>query len=184
MKLQFRVFSLFGGSVAMRQRLLLWLLLLGERLLQTHAFPGVVLPMQQLLFIDEFGTLGINQLFPEVLVLQQLQHVQTVGVPVEKRETGKHHCSPITFKPVSTVMNPLESAGYLVSVCDGACWWRNMSTSNILEVLGIFRLLPVQQVLEVVNEGFLSKDASLGQNCIQKPEERYRKSSWPSSMIE
>lgn len=46
-----------------------------------------------------------------------------------------------------------------------------MSTSNALEVLGIFRLLPIQQVLEVVNEGFLSKDTSLGQNCIQKPDE-------------
>lgn len=44
----------------------------------------------------------------------------------------------------------------------------DMSTSNILEVLGIFRLLPIQQVLEVVNKGFLSKDTSLGQNCIQK----------------
>lgn len=115
-KLQFTVFSLFGGGIAMWQWLLLWLLLLGECLLQTHAFPGVVLPVQQLLFIDEFGTLGINQLFPEVLILQQLQHVQTVGVPVEKRETEKHHHSPITFKLVSTVV---ESTGisWLSRVC-------------------------------------------------------------------
>lgn len=89
----FIVFSSFGGGVAMRQRLLLRLLLLGQRLLQTHAFPGVVLPVQQLLLIDEFGTLGVDQLFPEVLVLQQLQHVQTVGVPVEEHhpsQTGVH----------------------------------------------------------------------------------------------
>lgn len=97
----------------MRQRLLLWLLLLGERLLQTHAFPGVVLPMQQLLFIDEFGTLGINQLFPEVLVLQQLQHVQTVGVPVEKRET------PLQPHHVQTSFHSDEPTGisWLSSVC-------------------------------------------------------------------
>lgn len=100
----------------MWQRLLLRLLLLCERLLQTHAFPGVVLPMQQLLFIDEFGTLGINQLFPEVLILQQLQHVQTVRVPVEKRETEKRHRSPIAFKSVSTV-DKSNGTSWLSSVC-------------------------------------------------------------------
>lgn len=115
-KLQFTFFSSFCGGIAMRQWLLLWLLLLGERLLQTHAFPGVVLPVQQLLFIDEFGTLGINQLFPKMLVLQQFQHVQTVGVPAEKRETEKHHRSPSTFKLVSTVDKSTD--GYLVSVCE------------------------------------------------------------------
>lgn len=82
----------------------------------------------------------------------------------------------IAFKPVST-MNKAPGISWLSSVYHGVCSWRNMSTSNILEVLGIFRLLPVQQVLEVVNEGFLSKDTSLGQNCIQKPEERYKKSA-------
>lgn len=108
-KSQITVFSLFGGSIAMRQWLLLWLLLLGERLLQTHAFPGVVLPVQQLLFVDEFGTLGINQLFPEVLVLQQLQHVQTVRVPVQKKETPSqpHHIQ---------TGYPLESAIQRLSV--------------------------------------------------------------------
>lgn len=154
----------------MRQWLLLWLLLLGERLLQTHAFPGVVLPMQQLLFIDEFGTLGINQLFPEVLILQQLQHVQAVGVPVEERETEKHLAAPSHSNRFPQRINPVESNGQLVSNGDACADEKTRSTSNILEVLGIFRLLPVQQVLEVVNEGFLSKDASLGQNCIQKPE--------------
>lgn len=83
-KLQSTVFLSLGGSIAMWRRMLLRLLL-SERLLQTHAFPGVVLPVQQLLFINEFGTLSIDQLLPEVLVLQQLQHVQTVRVPVAKR---------------------------------------------------------------------------------------------------
>lgn len=90
----------------MRQGLLLRLLLLSECLLQTHAFPGVVLPVQQLLFINELGTLSIDQLLPEVLILQQLQHVETVRVPVKKREvkkTEKHHHSHITFKLVSKV---------------------------------------------------------------------------------
>lgn len=64
----------------MWRRLLLWLLLLGERLLQPGAFPGVVLPVQQLLLIDELGTLSVDQLLPEVFVLQQLQHVQTVRI--------------------------------------------------------------------------------------------------------
>lgn len=84
-KLQSTVFSSLGGSIAMWRRMLLRLLLLSECLLQTHAFPGVVLPVQQLLFINEFGTLSIDQLLPEVLVLQQLQHVQTVRVPVMEK---------------------------------------------------------------------------------------------------
>lgn len=45
---------------------------------------------------------------------------------------------------------------------------RNTSASDVLEKFGVFRLLPVQQVLEVVNEGSLSQDASLSQNCTQK----------------
>lgn len=65
----------------MRRRLLLRLLLLGQRLLQPRALPGVVLPVQQLLLVDEFGALSVDQLLPEVLVLQQLQHVQAVRVP-------------------------------------------------------------------------------------------------------
>lgn len=69
----------------MRQWLLLRLLLLSECLLQTHAFPGVVLPVQQLLFINELSALSIDQLLPEVLILQQLQHVETVRVPVKKK---------------------------------------------------------------------------------------------------
>lgn len=93
-----------------------------------------------------------------------------------RKEREKNHCSPITFKPVFT-MNKSTGISWLSSVCHCVCSGRNMSTNNILEVLGIFRLLPVQQVLEVVNEGFLSKDTSLGQNCIPKPEERYRKSA-------
>lgn len=69
-----------GGSVSMWRWLLLWLLLFGQRLLQTHALPGVVLPVQQLLLVDELGALSVNQLLPEVLVLQELQHVQAVRV--------------------------------------------------------------------------------------------------------
>lgn len=150
----------------MWRRMLLRLLLLSERLLQTHAFPGVVLPVQQLLFIDEFGTLSIDQLLPEVLVLQQLQHVQTVRVPVEKRRWWKneiHQHIQISF--FSKWIHWNEPVIYCQSVMMCA---DDMSTSNILEVLGIFRLLPIQQVLEVVNKGFLSKDTSLGQNCIEK----------------
>ena len=73
----------------MRRRLLLLLcgLLLGQRLLQARALPGVVLPVQQLLLVDELGTLGVDQLLAEVLVLQQLQHVQAVGVPGRGRRS-------------------------------------------------------------------------------------------------
>lgn len=72
----------------MWRRLLLWLLLLSQRLLHAGAFPGVVLPMQQLLLVDELGALGVDQLLPEVLVLQKLQHVQAVRIPAEGREAG------------------------------------------------------------------------------------------------
>lgn len=65
----------------MLRRLLWCLLLLGQRLLQPRAFPGVMLPVQQLLLIDEFGALSVDQLLPEVFVLQQLQHVEAVRVP-------------------------------------------------------------------------------------------------------
>lgn len=68
----------------MRQQLLLRLLLFGEGLLQSRAFPGVVLPVQQLLLVNELGALSIDQLLPEVLILQQLQHVKTVRVPAER----------------------------------------------------------------------------------------------------
>lgn len=40
-----------------------------------------MLPVQQLLLINELGALSVDLLLPEVLVLQQLQHVQAVGVP-------------------------------------------------------------------------------------------------------
>lgn len=69
-----------GGSVSMRRWLLLWLLLFCQRLLQTHALPRVVLPVQQLLLVDELGALSVNELLPEVLVLQELQHVQAVRI--------------------------------------------------------------------------------------------------------
>lgn len=51
------------------------LLLFCQRLLQPRAFPGVVLPVQQLLLVNELGALSVDQLLPEVFVLQQLQHV-------------------------------------------------------------------------------------------------------------
>lgn len=72
----------------MRRWLLLGLLLFSQRLLQPHTLPGVVLPMQQLLLVDELGTLGVHQLLPEVLILQELQHVQAVGVSAGKDKRG------------------------------------------------------------------------------------------------
>lgn len=80
-------YSSLGSSVPVWLRLLLRLLLLSQRLLQPHALPGVVLPVQQLLLINELGALSIDQLLPEVFVLQQLQHVQTVRVPAGQGDT-------------------------------------------------------------------------------------------------
>lgn len=68
--------------------LLLGLLLFSQSLLQPHTLPGVVLPMQQLLLVDELGTLSVNQLLPEVLILQELQHVQAMRVSVGKDDRG------------------------------------------------------------------------------------------------
>lgn len=36
--------------------------------------------------------------------------------------------------------------------------------SDVLEELGILGLLPVEQILQVINEGSLPQDAPLGQN--------------------
>lgn len=82
------VTSSLGGGVPVWRWLLLGLLLLGQRLLQPGAFPGVVLPVQQLLLVDELGTLSVDQLLPEVFILQQLQHVEAVRIPAEEEETG------------------------------------------------------------------------------------------------
>lgn len=41
----------------------------------------------------------------------------------------------------------------------------------LLEELGVLGLLPVQQVLQVVDEGSLPQDTSLGQNCTQTQED-------------
>lgn len=92
--------------------LLLGLLLFSQCLLQTHTLPGVVLPMQKLLLINELGTLRVNQLLSEVFVLQELQHVQAV---------------------------------------------------RIFQELGIFWLLPVKQIFQIVNEGSLPQDTPLSQ---------------------
>ena len=80
--------SSLGGGAAVRRRLLLRLLLLRQRLLQARAFAGVVLPVQQLLLVNELGALRVHQLLPEVLVLQQLQHVQTVRIPAGREGGG------------------------------------------------------------------------------------------------
>lgn len=45
-----------------------------------------MLPVQQLLLVNELGALSVHQLLPEVFVLQQLQHVQAVRVSEEKTE--------------------------------------------------------------------------------------------------
>lgn len=82
------VTSSLGGGVPVWRWLLLGLLLLGQRLLQPGAFPGVVLPVQQLLLVDELGTLSVDQLLPEVFILQKLQHVEAVRIPAEEEETG------------------------------------------------------------------------------------------------
>lgn len=92
--------SSLGSSVPVRLGLLLRLLLLSQRLLQPHALPGVVLPVQQLLLINELGALSIDQLLPEVLILQQLQHVQTVRVPAGREDT-EGHLSPLDQSDMS-----------------------------------------------------------------------------------
>lgn len=59
----------FGCGVAMRWSQWL-LLLLRECLLHARPLPGVMLPVQDLLFVYELGTLRIHQLLSEMLILQ------------------------------------------------------------------------------------------------------------------
>lgn len=84
------VSSSLGGSVSMGRWLLLGLLLFSQRLLQTHALPGVVLPVQKLLLVNELGTLSVNQLLSEVFILQELQHVQAVRVSAGNGDQRSH----------------------------------------------------------------------------------------------
>lgn len=73
--------------------------------------PGVVLPQENGLIVDEFATLRVDDFAAKVLVLQEIEEVQTGGVLDEAR---------------------------------------------------ILRLLPVQQVLEVVDERLVLEISALG----------------------
>lgn len=90
------VSSSLSSSIAMGRWLLLGLLLFSQSLLQAHTLPGIVLPMQKLLLVDELGTLGVDQLLPEVFILQQLQHVQAVRVSAGKGTEESHFLSQLT----------------------------------------------------------------------------------------
>lgn len=103
----------------MWRRLLLWLLLLSQRLLKPGAFPGVVLPVQQLLLVDELGTLSIDQLLTEMFILQQLQHVQAVRIPADGNQ-----------QQIRSTHTPQVESSYLQVVV-------------LLEELGILWLLPI-----------------------------------------
>lgn len=48
------------------------LLLLCKCLLEAHSFPGIVLPVKNLLLVNELGTLSIHQFFAEMFILEQL----------------------------------------------------------------------------------------------------------------
>lgn len=54
--------------------------LFGRFLKQLGSSPGVVLPQQHLLVVDEFGTLSVGQLASEMLVLQLIQEIETHGI--------------------------------------------------------------------------------------------------------
>lgn len=57
-------FSFYRGVVL--------LLLLSQCLLEAHPFPGIVLPVEDLLLVNKFGTLSIDQFFAEMFILEQL----------------------------------------------------------------------------------------------------------------
>uniref|UniRef100_A0A182V453 Uncharacterized protein n=1 Tax=Anopheles merus TaxID=30066 RepID=A0A182V453_ANOME len=78
---------------------------------QPRAPPGVVLPQQDRLVVDKLAALCADDLAPKMLVLQQIEKVQTHGK---------------------------------------------------LEVFRVLRLLPVQQILQVVYEGSIFEVSSLG----------------------
>lgn len=52
------------------------------------ASSGVVLPQEDGLVIDEFTALSVDDLPPEVLVLQKIEEVQACGVLDEARVLG------------------------------------------------------------------------------------------------
>lgn len=112
---------------------MLLLLLLRERLLQSGALPAVMLPVEQLLLVDELGALRVHQLLPEVLVLQQLQHVQAVRVLEELGVLG--------LLPVQQVLQ----------VVDEGPLPQEASLSQEVEVVGVGQTLDELQLrLETV----------------------------------
>jgi hypothetical protein len=48
-----------------------------------------VLPVQELLVVDELGARRAHQLSAEMLVLQQIQHVKALGVPATWQKKKK-----------------------------------------------------------------------------------------------
>ena len=47
-----------------------------------------MLPVQDLLVVDELGALRVDQLLPEVLVLQKIEEVQAHRVPADAQGDG------------------------------------------------------------------------------------------------
>lgn len=129
------------------------LLLFSQRLLQAHTLPGVVLPVQKLLLVDELGTLGVNQLLPEVFILQELQHVQAMRVSAVKDNRG--FTLSVSADSQSTVYNLAWTTskvhlkcliGFII-LCEAfQAWQSHVSVNHILQELGIFRLFPVEQI--------------------------------------
>lgn len=53
---------------------------------KSYTFAGVMLPMKNLLIINEPCTLAIDNFFSKVFILQQIKKVQTHGVPTVNRK--------------------------------------------------------------------------------------------------
>lgn len=108
-----------GGYTSLPRGAVL-LLLLGQCLLQTHAFPGVVLPVQDLLLVDELGALRIHQFLAEVLILEQLQHVQTLRVPGSGPQANHQHGSDQKRPAVIQALTQKPWAAYQFSNTNSA----------------------------------------------------------------
>ena len=61
-------------------------------------FPLIMLPVEKLLVVNEFCTVGVHQLFTESLVLQQLQEKEALWVPESKTKCWKVQGKKVHFQ--------------------------------------------------------------------------------------
>ena len=70
---------------------------------QLHSLALVVLPVQNLLVVNELRALSVGTLGSKMLVLKQLEDVQTLRVSVKIGQKNKVNVPSVQFQPIFTL---------------------------------------------------------------------------------